>query len=75
MKAFWGLVAVGILILAANVAYTAGQQEQRAFEALCESQGVRCAVQITSDYLLAHDQLAIPEYTTGEWLEGNGGLR
>jgi len=75
MKAFWGLVGVALGILIWHTAYTDGQQEQREFEALCESPGVQCVIRFSPEYLANHKGVEIEQYVTGEWIEGDGRMQ
>jgi hypothetical protein len=79
MKSLAFLVAASLLILAARISFVAGQREQKSFEALCQSPGVRCVIQYSPSYLLAHPdpQIEILPWAwsqwTPEWLEAEQG--
>ena len=77
MKSLWLIVAAGLVILASRISYDAGQSEQRKFEALCMSPGVRCVIQFAPRYLLAHhgEVEVMPWAWSAEWLDDERGAQ
>jgi hypothetical protein len=69
MKSLIVLTLFGVLALAVHVAYDAGERGQRAFQALCEADGVRCLVQLSPAYVESHADMGIEvlPYVTYVW--------
>lgn len=79
MKQLLGYTATVVILMwvVAVVAFNAGAQKQRRFEALCGEPGVRCIVRFTSGYLVAHHGsfVPFPRYTVAELGDERGGMQ
>jgi hypothetical protein len=76
MKLPWVLIGSAVLtFIALHLAYVAGGQKQRDFEAMCSQPGVRCLVVFSPAYLMTHRGIVILRSIVGELAEGDGGMR